>query len=195
LANVVVIGAQWGDEGKGNITDLLSRSADVVVRYQGGVNAGHTIVVDDKVLKLHLIPSGILYKNTSCLIGSGTVVDPKILLKEIDMLIDNGIDISGLKIILPEPNTIKVDHKNLEYKKTAILIVIAIIYGATILKVGYFLTTSLFLFSSYYFLGERRWVLMFFLSFPFGAAFMYLLHGVLDIYLRDPFLQSIGVMG
>ena len=88
LANVVVIGAQWGDEGKGKITDLLSRSADVVVRYQGGVNAGHTIVVDDKVLKLHLIPSGILYKNTSCLIGSGTVVDPKILLKEIDMLID-----------------------------------------------------------------------------------------------------------
>ena len=98
MANVVVIGAQWGDEGKGKITDLLSRSADVVVRYQGGVNAGHTIVVDDKVLKLHLIPSGILYKNTSCLIGSGTVVDPKILLKEIDMLIDNGIDISGLKI-------------------------------------------------------------------------------------------------
>ena len=59
MANVVVIGAQWGDEGKGKITDLLSRSADVVVRYQGGVNAGHTIVVDDKVLKLHLIPSGI----------------------------------------------------------------------------------------------------------------------------------------
>ena len=98
MANVVVIGAQWGDEGKGKITDLLSRSADVVVRYQGGVNAGHTIVVDDKVLKLHLIPSGILYGETICLIGSGTVVDPKILLKEIDMLIDNGIDISGLKI-------------------------------------------------------------------------------------------------
>ena len=98
LANVVVIGAQWGDEGKGKITDLLSRSADVVVRYQGGVNAGHTIVVDNKVLKLHLIPSGILYKNTTCLIGSGTVVDPKVLLKEIDMLTENGIDISGLKL-------------------------------------------------------------------------------------------------
>ena len=82
-----------------------------------------------------------------------------------------------------------------EYKKTALLIVIAIIYGATILKVGYFLTTSFFLFASYYFLGERRWVLMFLLSFPFVAAFMYLLHGVLDIYLRDPFLKSIGVMG
>jgi len=98
LANVVVIGAQWGDEGKGKITDLLSRSADVVVRYQGGVNAGHTIVVDNKVLKLHLIPSGILYQNTTCLIGSGTVVDPKVLLKEIDMLRENGIDISGLKL-------------------------------------------------------------------------------------------------
>tara|TARA_Y100001968_G_scaffold314312_1_gene339522 strand:- start:1967 stop:3295 length:1329 start_codon:yes stop_codon:yes gene_type:complete len=98
LANVVVIGAQWGDEGKGKITDLLSRSADVVVRYQGGVNAGHTIVVEDKVLKLHLIPSGILYPETICLIGSGTVVDPKVMLKEIDMLLDNGIDISGLKL-------------------------------------------------------------------------------------------------
>ncbi len=98
MANVVVIGAQWGDEGKGKITDLLSRSADIVVRYQGGVNAGHTIVVDNKVLKLHLIPSGILYKNTTCLIGSGTVVDPKVLLREIDMLRENGIDISGLKL-------------------------------------------------------------------------------------------------
>ena len=93
MANVVVIGAQWGDEGKGKITDLLSRSADVVVRYQGGVNAGHTIVVDDQVLKLHLIPSGILYPETICLIGSGTVIDPKDMLKELDMLLENSIDI------------------------------------------------------------------------------------------------------
>ena len=106
-----------------------------------------------------------------------------------------GMFFSGLKIILPEPNTIKIDHKNLEYKKTVILVLIAIIYGATILEVGYFLTTSLFLASSYYFLGERRWLLIFLLSFPFVAAFMYLLHGVLDIYLRDPFLKLIGVMG
>ena len=95
-----------------------------------------------------------------------------------------GLFFSGLKLILPDPNTIKVEHKTLEYKKTAILVLIAIIYGATILKVGYFLTTSLFLMGSYYFLGERRWVLMFMLSFPFVAAFMYLLHGVLDIYLK-----------
>jgi adenylosuccinate synthase len=98
LANVVVIGAQWGDEGKGKITDLLSRSADVVVRYQGGVNAGHTIVVDDKVLKLHLIPSGILYSDTVCLIGSGTVVDPKVMIAELDMLADNGIAVDGLRL-------------------------------------------------------------------------------------------------
>ncbi|MCX5944609.1 MAG: adenylosuccinate synthase [Cyanobacteria bacterium] len=98
LANVVVIGAQWGDEGKGKITDLLSRSADVVVRYQGGVNAGHTIVVDNKVLKLHLIPSGILYPDTTCLIGSGTVVDPRVMLGELDMLAENGISVEGLKL-------------------------------------------------------------------------------------------------
>ena len=106
-----------------------------------------------------------------------------------------GMFFSGLKIILPEPNTIKIDHKNLEYKKTVILVLIATIYGATILKVGYFLTTSLFLASSYYALGERKWLLIFSLSFPFVAAFMYLLHGVLEIYLRDPFLKWIGVMG
>ena len=106
-----------------------------------------------------------------------------------------GLFFSGLKILLPETKIIKVDHKSLEYKKTAILVLIAIIYGATILKVGYFLTTSLFLASSYYVLGERRWLLIFSLSFPFVAAFMYLLHGVLEIYLRDPFLKWIGVMG
>ena len=106
-----------------------------------------------------------------------------------------GLFFSGLKILLPETKIIKVDHKSLEYKKTAILVLIAIIYGATILKVGYFLTTSLFLASSYYTLGERRWLLIFSLSFPFVAAFMYLLHGILEIYLRDPFLKWIGVMG
>ena len=106
-----------------------------------------------------------------------------------------GLFFSGLKLILPDPNTIKVEHKNLEYKKTLLLIIVSIIYGATILKAGYFLTTSLFLLSSYYFLGERRWMLMFFLSFPFVAVFMYFIHGILKIYLRDPFLQSIGMMG
>ncbi|MDJ0620879.1 MAG: adenylosuccinate synthase [Calothrix sp. MO_192.B10] len=86
MANVIVIGAQWGDEGKGKITDLLSRSADVVVRYQGGVNAGHTIVVEGNTFKLHLIPSGILYPDTECIIGSGTVIDPQVLIAELDQI-------------------------------------------------------------------------------------------------------------
>jgi adenylosuccinate synthase len=98
LANVVVIGAQWGDEGKGKITDLLSRSADLVVRYQGGVNAGHTVVVKDQTFKLHLIPSGILYPDTECVIGSGTVIDPAALIAELDMLDDLGISSSNLFI-------------------------------------------------------------------------------------------------
>jgi adenylosuccinate synthase len=98
LANVVVIGAQWGDEGKGKITDLLSKSADMVVRYQGGVNAGHTVVVQDQVFKLHLIPSGILYASTECIIGCGTVIDPKILIEELDQLEALGVSTKNLFI-------------------------------------------------------------------------------------------------
>lgn len=98
LANVVVIGAQWGDEGKGKITDLLSRSADVVVRYQGGVNAGHTVVVKGQTFKLHLIPSGILYPNTECIIGSGTVIDPKVLIQELDQLAQLNVSTKNLLI-------------------------------------------------------------------------------------------------
>jgi len=98
LANVIVIGAQWGDEGKGKITDLLSRSADVVVRYQGGVNAGHTIVVQGQTFKLHLIPSGILYSNTECIIGCGTVIDPQVLIKELEQLEQLNISTANLLI-------------------------------------------------------------------------------------------------
>jgi adenylosuccinate synthase len=98
LANVIVIGAQWGDEGKGKITDLLSRSADVVVRYQGGNNAGHTVVVGDRTFKLHLIPSGILYPKTECIIANGTVIDPKVLLQEVDRLTELGITTDNLFI-------------------------------------------------------------------------------------------------
>ena len=98
MANVVVIGAQWGDEGKGKITDLLSKSADVVVRYQGGVNAGHTVVVNGQTLKLHLIPSGILYPDTECIIGSGTVIDPQVLIQEMDQLKLLGVSTANLLI-------------------------------------------------------------------------------------------------
>lgn len=93
-----MVGAQWGDEGKGKITDLLSKSADVVVRYQGGVNAGHTVVVQDQKFKLHLIPSGILYADTECIIGSGTVIDPKVLIEELDQLDELGISTQNLLI-------------------------------------------------------------------------------------------------
>ena len=106
-----------------------------------------------------------------------------------------GIVLSSLKFILPEKNTIIVNHKHLDYKSITYLVIISLIYAAVILKIGYFISTSLFLFASYYFLGERRLGLMFILSFPFVAAFMYLLHGLLNIYLRDPFLKYIGVMG
>ncbi|WP_016953093.1 adenylosuccinate synthase [Anabaena sp. PCC 7108] len=98
MANVIVIGAQWGDEGKGKITDLLSRSADVVVRYQGGVNAGHTIVVQGQTFKLHLIPSGILYPKTECIIGCGTVIDPQVLIKELEQLEQLNISTANLLI-------------------------------------------------------------------------------------------------
>lgn len=95
-----MIGAQWGDEGKGKITDLLSKSADIVVRYQGGVNAGHTIVVQGQTFKLHLIPSGILYPETECLIGCGTVIDPQVLIEELDQL--ESFNISTRNLLISE---------------------------------------------------------------------------------------------
>jgi adenylosuccinate synthase len=94
----IVIGAQWGDEGKGKITDLLADKADVVVRYQGGNNAGHTIVRDGEVFALHLIPSGILYESKTCVIGNGVVIDPHILFGEIEALHSRGVDVDNLRI-------------------------------------------------------------------------------------------------
>jgi adenylosuccinate synthase len=91
MSNVVVVGAQWGDEGKGTIVDLLTENAHVVVRFQGGANAGHTLVVGDEKTILHLIPSGILHAGKTCVIGNGVVVDPAVLLKEMDMLREQGI--------------------------------------------------------------------------------------------------------
>ena len=106
-----------------------------------------------------------------------------------------GLVFSSLYIILPEKKPSDVDLKVLDYKKTVSLVILMIIYGLTILRVGYFLSTSVFLILSYIVLGERKWFWIFILSFPFVAIFMYLLHGLLNIYLRDPFLQYIGVMG
>lgn len=98
MPGLVLLGAQWGDEGKGKITDYLAERATMVVRYQGGNNAGHTVVVGDEEFKLRLIPSGILYPLTTCVIGNGVVIDPKVLLAELSYLQAKGIDISNLRI-------------------------------------------------------------------------------------------------
>ena len=84
MPSVVLVGSQWGDEGKGKVTDFLAEEADVVVRYQGGNNAGHTVIVGDEVFKLHLIPSGAIHPHTECIIGNGVVVDPHVLVGEIE---------------------------------------------------------------------------------------------------------------
>lgn len=100
MSNVVIVGVQWGDEGKGKIVDYLAERADMVVRFQGGNNAGHTLVVDGKKIILHLIPSGILRKKLACVIGNGVVIDLEVLQKEIETLRDNGFDVdpSNLKV-------------------------------------------------------------------------------------------------
>ncbi|CAA9511232.1 MAG: Adenylosuccinate synthetase [uncultured Solirubrobacteraceae bacterium] len=98
MPSIVIVGAQWGDEGKGKVIDLLAEQADAVIRFQGGNNAGHTIVRHGETWKFHLIPSGILYAGKTCIIGNGVVIDPKVLLGEIDGLRQRGVDVSGLKI-------------------------------------------------------------------------------------------------
>jgi adenylosuccinate synthase len=98
MPGLVIVGAQWGDEGKGKVTDLLAEHANVVVRFQGGNNAGHTIVRGDDVYKLHLVPSGILQRGTVSAIGNGVVIDPRVLTEEIEELRRRGVDVSGLRI-------------------------------------------------------------------------------------------------
>jgi adenylosuccinate synthase len=94
----VVVGTQWGDEGKGKLTDLLAKETALVVRYQGGHNAGHTIVVDGESFALQLVPSGVLYPHVVPVIGNGVVVDPGVLLDEIDRLQAKGVDCSRLRV-------------------------------------------------------------------------------------------------
>ena len=106
MSNVAVIGSQWGDEGKGKIVDVLSKEADVVVRFQGGHNAGHTLVVDGVTYKLHLLPSGVVRKGKLSIIGNGVVVDPKALLWEIDKIRAQGIEISPKNLMLAENATL-----------------------------------------------------------------------------------------
>ena len=103
MSNVVIVGAQWGDEGKGKIVDLLSKDIELVVRFQGGNNAGHTVIVDGAKYVLHLVPSGILHPGKICLIGNGVVLDPIDFVGELDALIKQGLDVS--------PNRLKLSYK------------------------------------------------------------------------------------
>jgi adenylosuccinate synthase len=114
MPGIVIVGAQWGDEGKGKVTDLLAERSDAIVRFQGGNNAGHTIVRGGQTWKLHLIPSGILHAGKLCVIGNGVVIDPKVLTDELDELSRRGVDTRGLRISanahLIMPYHLMLDH-------------------------------------------------------------------------------------
>ncbi|MEJ5299771.1 MAG: adenylosuccinate synthase [Thermodesulforhabdaceae bacterium] len=120
MTTVAIIGTQWGDEGKGKIIDLLAEKAQIVVRFQGGNNAGHTLVVNGKKHIFHLIPSGILHESTVCMIGNGVVIDPAVLLEEIRKLKENGIPIHKEKLVIsPRAHVIMPYHKALDIAREA----------------------------------------------------------------------------
>lgn len=120
MSNIVVVGTQWGDEGKGKVVDLLTAKLDLVVRFQGGNNAGHTLVVDGKQFIFHIIPSGILYEDKKCLIGNGLVVDPEVLLEEIENLKKTGILIGPERLSLSEKaHIIMPYHKAIDLAREA----------------------------------------------------------------------------
>ncbi len=115
MANIVVVGTQWGDEGKGKVVDLLSDSADYIVRFQGGNNAGHTLVVEDRKLILHLIPSGILHPRKTCCIGNGVVVDPGVLLEEIEKLRGHQVHVSPETLVISgQAHVIMTYHREVD---------------------------------------------------------------------------------
>ncbi|MBW2216789.1 MAG: adenylosuccinate synthase [Deltaproteobacteria bacterium] len=118
MSNLVVVGTQWGDEGKGKVVDLMTAKADMVVRFQGGANAGHTLVVEGKQFIFHIIPSGILYEGKKCLIGNGLVVDPEVLLEEIDSLGKSGIEVDSKRLSLSDKvHIIMPYHKAIDLAK------------------------------------------------------------------------------
>lgn len=117
MPNVIVVGSQWGDEGKGKIVDFLSKKADVVARYQGGHNAGHTVVINDDKFILHIIPSGILYGDKTCIVGNGVVVEPAALIREISGLKDRGINVGRNFLISNNAHIIMPYHITLDIEK------------------------------------------------------------------------------
>ncbi|MDI6801683.1 MAG: adenylosuccinate synthase [Thermodesulfovibrionales bacterium] len=114
MSTVVIVGTQWGDEGKGKIVDFLTEKADVVARYQGGNNAGHTVVIKNEKYILHLIPSGVLHKGKKCIIGNGVVIDPKALIEEMDGLKKRGINIDKNLLISKNANVIMPYHISID---------------------------------------------------------------------------------
>ncbi|MFW5731429.1 MAG: adenylosuccinate synthetase, partial [Desulfonatronovibrionaceae bacterium] len=115
MSNIIVFGTQWGDEGKGKIVDILTEQADIIVRFQGGNNAGHTLVTSNKQFILHLIPSGILHPEKKCLIGNGVVLDPEVFCTEIDKLQESGIAISPGRLgVSKKTHLIMPYHKHLD---------------------------------------------------------------------------------
>lgn len=122
MSSVVIVGTQWGDEGKGKIVDLLTRYADCIVRFQGGNNAGHTLVVDGQQFVFHIIPSGILYDDKRCMIGNGVIIDPGVLLHEIDELDEKGLPVTPARLLISEnAHLIMEYHKNLDMAQEAAL--------------------------------------------------------------------------
>lgn len=120
MANVVVVGTQWGDEGKGKIVDLLTRYADFIVRFQGGNNAGHTLVVEGRQFIFHIIPSGILYENKKCMIGNGVIIDPAVLLEEMSELAENGLEVTSQRLTISEnAHMIMPYHQSLDHSMEA----------------------------------------------------------------------------
>lgn len=122
MASVVVVGTQWGDEGKGKIVDLLTRYADCIVRFQGGNNAGHTLVVAGRQYIFHIIPSGILYEEKTCMIGNGVIIDPEVLLKEISDLAEQGFPVTPQRLMISEnAHLIMPYHKSLDLARESAL--------------------------------------------------------------------------
>jgi len=111
MPNIILVGTQWGDEGKGKIIDMITQDVDYVVRFQGGNNAGHTVVVDGRQFILHLVPSGILHEDKICVIGNGVVVDPEVLIEEIKSLKKKGIKVDTNLLISDQAHIIFPYHK------------------------------------------------------------------------------------
>ncbi|MBI5208096.1 MAG: adenylosuccinate synthase [Candidatus Firestonebacteria bacterium] len=117
MSNIIIVGAQWGDEGKGKIVDVITENFDIVARYQGGFNAGHTVIIGDDKFIMHLIPSGILHKGKNCVIGNGVVIDLPALIKEIKSLEKRGIQVKGRLFISRNAHIVMPYHKIMDQKQ------------------------------------------------------------------------------